>query len=228
MKKIIYLLVILFTYSIANAQDISFGLKAGVNYGKIKSSESAENDYNNPVLGPLFGIVADIPIDEKFSVQPELLYFPAGYFFDYSADGFTSEYKGKLNYLSIPIMGKYEVKDGFYLEAGPYISYLLSATEDVETDFGEEYLIKSSESEDVKEYFKSIDFGLGIGAGYEMESGLYFNARYIFGLADINNQDMTEYKFYHSSQVNNNFFMMTLGFFWYNLFAIKATQLPAN
>jgi len=228
MKNIIYFLVIIFTCSLVNAQDITFGLKAGASYGKIKSSESAENDHNNPVLGPVFGVVADIPIDEKFSVQPELLYFPAGYFFDYSTEGFTSEYKGKLNYLSIPIMGKYDVKDGFYLEAGPYISYLLSATEDEESDFMEEYLIKSSKSVDKTDDFKSIDFGLGIGAGYEMESGLYFNARYIFGLADINNQEMIEYKYYHSSQVNNYFFMMTIGYFWYSLFAVKAKQLPKN
>lgn len=223
MKKIIYLLVIVFTCSLVNAQDVSFGLKAGVNYGKMKSSDSDENKYVDPVIGPHFGIVADIPIDEKFSVQPELLYSSTGYKISYSMEYWEAEYNGKLNYVSIPIMGKYKLKDGLYIEAGPYFGYLLSAKEDGESSDTFKATLYSYDNEDVKEYFKSLDIGLGIGAGYQLENGLYFNARYTLGLIDINNEDMMEYKFYHTSTVHNHIFMICIGFFFNNLFVINQT-----
>ena len=82
----------------------------------------------------------------------------------YSAEGAKD---AKVNFLRIPIMAKYYIVNGFSLQAGPELAF--KAGGDV-----------------ISDYLKSMDFGLGIGAGYEMSSGLMFDARYNLGLADLN------------------------------------------
>ena len=82
----------------------------------------------------------------------------------YSAEGGKD---AKLNFLRIPIMAKYYIMQGLSLQAGPEIAFKAGGDE-------------------IKDYVKSMDYGLGIGAGYELSSGLMFDARYNLGLADIN------------------------------------------
>lgn len=209
MKNFIFLLVLFFTFSIVNAQDITYGAKAGLNYGKTKSSESDYNEYIDPVFGPHFGAFADIGVSEKFSVQPELLYSPVGFKITNNSDYMGYNYKGKLHYLSIPIMAKYNVKEGFFLEAGPYFGYLLSAKESEEITGNVEEYKGTTDSYDIKDDFKTFDFGVGVGACYQLENGLIFDARYMVGLSDINNQEFAE-KFYSNLQVYNNIFMVSI------------------
>ena len=73
----------------------------------------------------------------------------------------------KLNFLRIPIMAKYYVMEGLSLQAGPEIAFVAGG-------------------DDFKDSLKSMDYGLGIGAGYELSSGLFFDARYNLGMADLN------------------------------------------
>ena len=81
----------------------------------------------------------------------------------------------KLNYLRIPIMAKYYVMEGLSLQAGPEIAF-------------------KAGGDDIKDAVKSMDYGLGIGAGYELASGLMFDARYNLGLADISDDSTFEIK----------------------------------
>ena len=64
-------------------------------------------------------------------------------------------------------MAKYYVANGFNLQAGPEVAF------------------KAGGDDSIKDSVKSVDFGLGIGAGYELSSGLMFDARYNLGLANI-------------------------------------------
>ncbi|MEZ4837888.1 porin family protein [Flavobacterium sp.] len=105
------------------------------------------------------GGLVDISITEKFHVQPELLYSMEG------ADD------AELDLIRIPIMAKYYVMDGLNLQAGPVLGFKIGAE-----DF-------------VDEATKSLDYGLGFGAGYELPMGLFFDARYNLGLANISDSD---------------------------------------
>ena len=105
------------------------------------------------------GGLIDFSISENFHVQPELLY---------SGEGAKD---AKLNYLRIPIMAKFYVMDGLSLQAGPEIAF------------------KAGGDTIAKDNSKSMDYGLGFGAGYELESGLMFDARYNLGMANISNVD---------------------------------------
>ena len=107
------------SFSSMNAQEVNFGIKAGLNLAGLNGSEDLD-DYD---LRTSFhvGAVAEIGISEKFSFQPELLY---------SSQGAKAEESGfkatiKLDYLNLPLIAKYYVAEGFSVEAGPQIGFLL-------------------------------------------------------------------------------------------------------
>ncbi|KGO89520.1 porin family protein [Flavobacterium suncheonense] len=106
--------------------------------------------------GFFVGGFADISISEKFHIQPEVLYSSEG------AD------KASIDYIRIPVMAKYYVAEGFNLQAGPNIGFKVA-----------------TENDAVDESTKSTDFGLGLGAAYDLPMGLIIEARYNLGLANI-------------------------------------------
>ena len=166
MKKLL-LIITVFAFAFnANAQEgINFGVKAGVNFATITGDDVDDVKSRTSFH---FGVFTEISISDKFSVQPELLYSSQGAKSDNSGDEL------KLDYLNLPIMAKFYVAEGFSLEAGPQVGFLMSAKFDV--DGG---------SEDIKDETSDIDFGLNFGLGFQMETGLSFGARYKLGLSNI-------------------------------------------
>jgi hypothetical protein len=62
------------------------------------------------------------------------------------------------------------MESGLNFNAGPFLGVLMSA------DIGDN---------DVKDFYKPLDFGLGAGIGYQMNGGLGFHLNYNVGLANI-------------------------------------------
>ena len=200
MKKLCVIAVIaIFSFASVNAQNIRFGAKAGVNLASINGDETDDFDMRTSFH---VGAVVEIPLSDKFSVQPELLYSSQGAESKFSEDDFTFEEKLKLDYLNIPIMMKYYVIEGLSLEAGPQIGILLAAKAEFEVE-GE------SEEEDIKEFMKDFDFGLNFGAGYQLENGLNFSARYNLGLSNINDQEESD-----DFKIHNGVIQVSVGFFF--------------
>ncbi len=169
MKKLLFFTaIVLFGFTYVSAQDVNFGAKAGVNFATITGDDV--DSFTSRTAFHL-GFVAEIGITETFSFQPELLYSAQGS--DYSDDFFEGTVK--VDYLNLPLMAKFYVAEGFSLEAGPQVGFLLSA-KDV-YDGGED---------DWSDFTKGIDFGLNFGVGYKLEGGLNFGARYNLGLSDVN------------------------------------------
>ncbi len=176
-----------------NAQ--SFGAKAGVNFASLNGDEDFDGRTSFFV-----GAVVEFEISESFSLQPELLYSSQGAKSSFSEDGFDFEAKYKLDYLNIPIMAKYYVTEGFSIEAGPQVGFLLSAKADYEED-GE------SDSEDIKDDLSSVDFGLNFGLGYKLDSGLNFGARYNLGLSNVADSE-------GDIDIKNGVFQLSIGYFF--------------
>lgn len=179
MKKLVVLAAIaVFGFSKAQAQEeIQFGVKAGVNFAKLTGDDVEDADGRT---GLHFGGVVEIPISEKFSIQPELVYSQQGL----QQDDNDGEWKLKLDYLNVPVFAKFYVADGFSLEAGPQFGFNLSAKSELQVEGfdGEEISVIERELEDQVEGF---DFGFGLGAAYKMETGLFFQARYTLGLTSV-------------------------------------------
>jgi len=170
---LIFTVIALFGFVPVNAQDINFGAKAGVNFASITGDDISE--YLDGKTSFHVGVVAEIVISEKFSFQPELLYSAQGA----TLSEFDIDVDLNLDYLNLPLMAKFYVAEGFSLEAGPQVGFLLSAK--MKASGGGE-----SAEEDIKDVVKGIDFGVNFGIGYKLDSGLNFGARYNLGLSNDN------------------------------------------
>lgn len=166
MKKIFLAVAFISTGIIAGAQ-AKFGAKAGLNLANWSGSDA---DDAKMKIGFNVGGFVNLAVSESFSIQPELLFSNQGTKFEESGESATIH----SNYLNIPVMAQYNNASGFYAETGPLVGFLMSAK--VKAD---------GESMDIKESFKSLDFGWGLGLGYKLASGLGFGARYNFGLAKL-------------------------------------------
>lgn len=152
----------------ANAQSVNFGIKAGLNVFTI--NDDGDNDYSSRT-GFHAGLLAHIHLDKQWALQPELVYSQQG--------AKLSDATLKLDYLNVPVMVQYMFDNGFRLQAGPQVGFLLGGK--VEED---------GEEADVKDQIKGADFGVGVGAGYvHVPSGWGVDARYNFGLSNINEED---------------------------------------
>ena len=184
MKKFLLLAVLtVLGFTNVNAQEIKFGAKGGLNFASISGDNTKGIDV---VTSFNFGVLSEIPISEKFSFQPELMYSGQGYSFNDNTIA--------LSYLNIPLMGKYYLTKGLSIEAGPQIGFLLAA---------------KNEKIDVKDSFNTFDFGVNFGLGYKLDNGLNFGARYNLGLTDINNLDNS------SSKDKNGVFQLSVGYFFF-------------
>lgn len=166
MKKVILLFFFASSLIVSQAQ-VKFGGKAGLNLANIVGDD-ADDDFKTKI-GFNIGAFAEIPVAANFSVKPELVYSAQGTKVD------NVDTKLNLNYLNVPLLGKYTSTSGFYGETGPQLGFLLSAKAK-----------NDDNSTDVKDQFKGFDFAWAFGVGYEMaESGFGVNLRYNLGLANV-------------------------------------------
>lgn len=206
MKKLFLTAAAVFALTAVNAQDITFGAKFGVNLANADAG-----DFDTDVVTSFhIGVTAELPISDKFSVQPELLYSIQGASLTETITEDKYEYLYKLNFINLPIMAKYYVTQGLSLEAGPQIGFLVKA--EVETDFtdSDDSSNNVSITTDLKDYYKSIDFGFNIGAGYKLESGLNFTLRYNLGLSNLSDTDHEDVS--DDSEWKNRVLQLSVGY----------------
>lgn len=169
-----YLIALATTFLVTSAvhsQDINIGVKGGLNVYNINNDNNSEYDSK---VGFHAGLIGHIHLTRQFAIQPELVYSVQGA--KYTNGGVES--KLNLGYINIPVLLQYMFDNGFRLQAGPQLGFMLNA----KTEVGN---VKS----DVKDNFKTVDFGLGFGAGYVTTSGFGIDARYNLGLSNINEND---------------------------------------
>lgn len=171
MKKIFSIVATsLFMLLSVAAQEVHFGIKAGVNVSSVDITNG--DDYNSKA-GLHVGGLAHIHISQHFALQPELIYSMQG--------GKVENVNLKLNYINIPLLAQYMINDGFRLQTGPQLGFLLSAKSKV-----------GDVERSVKDDLSSIDFSWVFGAGYLFPSGVGIDARYNHGISNIS--DNTTYK----------------------------------
>ncbi|MDN3491826.1 porin family protein [Winogradskyella bathintestinalis] len=183
MKKLLFT-VVLATIGFIHqsyAQEITFGAKAGLNVSNFSGGDADRNS----LIAFHVGAISEIPLGQRFSLQPELLY---------SRQGSEAQdvVKIKVDYLAIPIMAKYYIVDDFSIELGPQFSFLIN-------DKGE-YI--NSDLPDADTDASNFDFGANVGLGYNIGTNLFVQARYNFGITTVvENPDIT-----------NNVFQLSLGY----------------
>src|SRR5690554_297338 len=173
-KRILFTILALFALSTFQAQEFRIGVKAGLNVASI----GGDSYVGGATTGDLaarasfhLGALVEIPLTGKFSIQPEILYSSEGSKNDWTFLSTNNDYDDKLDYIRVPVMGKFYVIEGLSAEAGPVVGVLVSAKQ------------KGSRAgvdidDDVKDSYNTMDVGLGFGVSYRLNMGVFFSLRY--------------------------------------------------
>ena len=172
MKKIILTVAAVFVLGFANAQEVKFGVKGGLNLSTIKSTfpsingKAVTSPDNKMAVGFHVGGFAEIGLSDKLSFQPELLFSMEGAKFESTESGtknignqsFTyTDNKTKnivTNYINVPLLIKFKATENLFFVAGPQVGFLMSAKEDYEikstqTSNGQTYTYTDSETSNI-------------------------------------------------------------------------------
>ncbi|MBS1606833.1 MAG: PorT family protein [Bacteroidetes bacterium] len=169
MKKLALVFLAGISFATANAQ-FQFGAKGGLNFATISGSDAGDASTRVNVN---LGVYARLPLAEKISLQPELVYSNQG----------ASVNKGSVayNYINIPVLLRYYAGSGFSIFTGPQVGFLVGA-----------HYKENGNSINVKDLYNSGDFAWAVGIGYKIPATkLGLDARYNFGIANIEDREKT-------------------------------------
>ena len=160
--QFVLICVLLGNYSAKAQRAYLSGTKVGVSLSSFSGEH--ESDY---LVSELYGIFANIPISDKFSVQTE---------FDFGFIGWSNS----LDTMSIPVLSwplllKYYPSKNFNIQFGGALNYLLM----------DEYVYDSNSAEENAMPYHRYDSGLYGGLGFDFSRiQIYF--RYYQGAVNIN------------------------------------------
>ena len=198
MKKLVLLLFAGIAFATANAQQIEFGAKAGLNLSTITVSNGFNGYSYNSLANFNAGAFLKVHLIRSFSIQPEVYYSGQGFKADDGSGGLYSEH---VNYVNIPILAKFSHRSGLYLETGPQFGIKLSATDK-----------ENGVSQDVSSAYHSADFSWAFGAGFKIPmSPVGIDLRYNVGITNVAN-DAYYGNGYGQYGVRNGVFQLDLTF----------------
>ena len=185
-KSVLVIAMMIMSTTFISAQEyVYFGVKGGVNFSSFNGD--GYDDFVNPEERTSFhlGLLAEIPVSDRFSIQPEVLYSAQGYDIASIDGGDDIEYQ--LDYINVPVLAKVYLFNRFSLEAGPQIGFLVHEEVDSNpTGDGGDFNLNNDQ-------FKKVDFGVGLGASYKI-SNFFISGRYTLGLTDIYDIDGVDAK----------------------------------
>jgi hypothetical protein len=211
MKKLLVTtmaLALVFVAFKSNAQ-VSFGVKAGLNLANVNQDYKASDEEMATKMGLGYnaGLSVDYGLNDAISIKSGLEWSVKGYAVDLEeefSDVDGAEVDGKstaaVNYIELPINVAYKIS-GLQIFAGPYVGYMIGGkvvddftvsvdgTEFISSD-GETTLVGKSDgykAEDLGENEMAVnmlDYGLNIGAGYEV-GPILISAQYNLGLSNL-------------------------------------------
>lgn len=154
-----------------SAQKATIGIKGGLNIYNIHTNSSA--DFTTK-LGFNAGLLAHVHLLPHLALQPEVVFSRQGV----RGSGTGAKFRNDLDYINVPVLVQVMFDNGFRIEAGPQVGFLVSAKQKAD----------NTPSRDIKNNFKSMDFGVSGGVSYVHPStGFGVDARYNLGLTNINN-----------------------------------------
>jgi hypothetical protein len=155
----------------SQAQGFHLGIKAGADLFKV-DGQAFDQQFK---FGYNVGAFSEINFTSNWGIQPEVMFNQTNYrtgdhFGAIVPDG-VNDVKGKLSYLTIPLLLSYRPIKLLSLQAGPQFGILLNPNE---------HLVTNGE-----QAFKKGDFALVGGAQLNLLNFI-LGARYVIGLSNIN------------------------------------------
>jgi hypothetical protein len=176
MKKVLITMCLALVSAVsANAQEIDFGVQAGVNFAKLSGDNVEDADGRT---GINVGLTGEYMFNESIAIFAGALYSQQGL----QSEDSGVESKLKLDYINVPVLLKYYVgESGFSIDAGPQIGFLVNS--EFEVTGGPFSGTSDANAE-------TIDLSAGGGLSYKFLEGttlegLAIGARYMIGLSNV-------------------------------------------
>lgn len=202
MKKFIFAAVACISLTIsAQAQQINYGLKAGVTISTLEGIEVGRCDERT---GFTAGFYAEFPLTGRISVQPELLYNEKGGIQRFAESDLKGLSKHNYHYISLPVAFKYRFYKGLAFELGPELNYLAFSEVKNELMIGNTTVEERVKTTDDNEPF---DVAALAGLSYATKHGITFGVRYTYGFLNTNKENSALV-----SDLQNRNVQLTLGF----------------
>ena len=198
MKKTTTLLFITLLSLGLNAQSllpIKYGIKVGANIANISSTQ---NDGASPIdnsaqIGVAGGFYMEIPLNDKWYLNPELIYAQKGASFTYDythnypvneKDEYTTTNTLKLAYVEINPTISYKASQKLALNFGPSVAFLIQ----VDSTFTEKLTSEAPASTNSKATLyesESLDVGLNLGVSYYLTENFVLESKVNTGFMSI-------------------------------------------
>jgi opacity protein-like surface antigen len=158
---------------------LRYGVKLGGTLSQLSMKDGKETENSDPKFGFQAGGILEYSFSTSFALQPELLYVNNG-------GKFEDDLFFNLHSVQLPVNLKYKVgpeKLKFYVNAGPYLSYIFSAR----LKMGPVSI--DAFTEELEMRLKHFDFGVGAGLGIEFSNKFIAGVGYNYGLSSITKID---------------------------------------
>lgn len=206
MKKIILLFSGMALSAISFAQ-ISFGVQATGSLASAQAKSKYDIEYDKEMnIRPGGGVVVQYGLGTNFSLRSGVSYSQQGVTLKYSFDEFGStKSTARLNYVQVPVHAIYGVRAGnvnVYAGLGGYAGYGFSGevkntlwfyTEDGGYEISEK-LKAFDKLEDDGGDLNRFDYGASGFAGVHLKCGLFVQAGYQLGIANISRDKDDTYR----------------------------------
>lgn len=190
MMKNTFLLILLvcMTQSTLKAQELTYGFLLGANAKDIEvdgaglNAGGAYSAFNYSGFPADIGGYVDYGFDESFGFKANLFYGRTIH--EYTLDPGLTKLNLLVDQITLQPLLKYDVNKeygkGFYLLAGPRISFVLSTK------------VVDSNIDDADDFYKGSNFGAGIGFGFTFSKTIGFEMMGDYGLSNL--IDFSEWK----------------------------------
>jgi hypothetical protein len=154
---------------------VTFGVKAGVNLSSASESYSENISSRDLSMKPGFqiGMWSAIPLVNKLSLLPELVFAQEGYNWNDNIDRNIHLY-----YLNLNLLLSYRIIEKVSIEFGPQVSKIIKAN----------YRVNGKANNYNNNYSDGLDLALMLGGRLNISSKVGLGLRYIQGLNDISEE----------------------------------------
>lgn len=186
----VVLVISLFNFlNISNgvAQETRFGVKAGLNYSSVVGDLTDGIKFRFSGHG---GVFVEMELAYNFALQTELLYSSQG--FQVSSDLLAIENNGgaiddndfrtnvQLNYLTIPVLGKFALNDRLDVEFGPQFGFLLNQVSKIKNLDQRDETVPDNRTSISGDF--QLDYGVVAGLNLNINDALSIEPRFYIGL----------------------------------------------
>ena len=169
----------------AGAQQRQFGGKIGPTIASVDDEAAGEESGYGRRTSLGGGGFVVLPLSGRFAAQIEALFTPKGAKLQSGQEGVTMTLL--LDYFELPLLLRMtatrSATRSFYVFGGPSLGVRTNAKQEVATSGG---AFRSGTTDDIGAEVKRLELGLIAGGGVDLGRNAVIDARYFWGLTDVN------------------------------------------